>query len=246
MQNIIQKSCPNFRAGRVSGSTTYKPELVVIHIMDGSLSGTDSWFNNPASQVSAHYGIGKTGEVHQYVKEADQAWHAGVVSKPSFKLYKGTAINPNLYTIGIEHEGKPLENDVWPAAMKNASAQLIADICTRWNIPIDRDHIIGHYQIRDTKPNCPAINKGIIDELVAMAQKIAGVATTPAAAAVRLVNDNGTVYMVAGVKDVRVVGIASQEAIDAMFGDTPIEKGSVKDLPKSKLTLGKAAGFIIS
>ena len=44
----------------------YHPEAVVLHIMDGSLIGTDSWFNDAKSQVSAHYGVGRTGEVHQY------------------------------------------------------------------------------------------------------------------------------------------------------------------------------------
>jgi len=233
--NITQKPCPHLRTGR----GTYKPELVVIHIMDGSLAGTDAWFNNPTSQVSAHYGIGKNGEVHQYVKETDQAWHAGVVSNPTFKLYKGANVNPNLYTIGIEHEGEPLKNDVWPDAMKKASAELVAEICKRWNIPVDRDHIIGHYQVRSTKPNCPAINKGVIDEIVAMANAIvnpapAATAATPAAS-VRLVDDNGTVYMVAGTKDVRVVRIADWDTKVALFGDAAIEKGSVKDLPKPKV-----------
>ena len=36
----------------------FKPELIVLHIMDGTLSGTDSWFADPSSQVSSHYGIG--------------------------------------------------------------------------------------------------------------------------------------------------------------------------------------------
>src|SRR5205814_10677286 len=66
----------NFRSGRAPG---FKPEAVVIHIMDGTLTGTDSWFNNPQAQVSAHYGIGRGGEVHQYVDEKDTAFHAGTV-----------------------------------------------------------------------------------------------------------------------------------------------------------------------
>jgi N-acetylmuramoyl-L-alanine amidase len=160
--NIIQKKSPNFWAGRRG----YKPEGVVIHIMDGTLSGTDSWFANPASQVSAHYGVGRTGEVHQYVKEEDAAWHAGRVDLPVWALIKPN-INPNLYTIGIEHEGKP--DDVWTDAMKQASAALIREICQRWQIPIDRAHIVGHFEIFSKKPNCPARDKKIIDELVALA-----------------------------------------------------------------------------
>jgi N-acetylmuramoyl-L-alanine amidase len=160
--NIIQKKSSNFWVGRKS----YRPETIVIHIMDGTLSGTDSWFANPTSQVSAHYGIGKSGEVHQYVQEADAAWHAGRVDTPVWKLIRPD-VNPNLYTIGIEHEGKP--NDVWTEAMKQASAILIREICQRWHIPIDRDHIVGHYEIFAKKPNCPATDKRILDELVNLA-----------------------------------------------------------------------------
>jgi len=163
MMNILQKTTPNHWTGR-SG---YKPELVVIHIMDGSLIGTDSWFASTISQVSAHYGIGTSGEIHQYVQEVDGAWHAGRVLNPTFTLYK-PGVNPNYYTIGIEHEGRA--DTVWSSAMKASSAELIRDICTRWNIPIDRNHIIGHYEVFSGKPNCPAINKGIIDELVTLAR----------------------------------------------------------------------------
>jgi N-acetyl-anhydromuramyl-L-alanine amidase AmpD len=158
----IWKGSPNFWTGRKG----YKPELIVIHIMDGTLPGTDAWFANPASQVSAHYGIGKSGEIHQYVKEEDAAWHAGRVDAPSAKLVKAS-VNPNLYTIGIEHEGKP--EDIWTDAMKQASASLIREICQRWQIPIDRNHIIGHCEIYSKKPNCPSHDKKIINELVALA-----------------------------------------------------------------------------
>lgn len=173
--SIIQKPTPNFTKGRGS----YKPEIIVIHVMDGTLTGTDAWFAQTASQVSSHYGIGKNGEVHQYVKEEDQAWHAGTVVRPDFKLYK-KGVNPNRYTIGIEHEGKPLVDDVWPEAMKKASAKLIAEICERHSIPLDRDHIIGHYQIRASKPNCPALNKGIIDELIELAASLSSNASEEA------------------------------------------------------------------
>lgn len=55
--------------------------------------------------------------------------------------------------------------------MKKTSAALIRDVCQRWNIPIDRDHIIGHYQIDGIRrPNCPAYNKAIIDELISLAR----------------------------------------------------------------------------
>jgi len=47
---------------------------VVIHIMDGTLAGSEAWFNNPASQASAHFGTGKAGALYQWVDTADRAW----------------------------------------------------------------------------------------------------------------------------------------------------------------------------
>lgn len=180
--NIIQKKSPNFWIGRKG----YRPEAVVIHIVDGTLIGTDSWFANTTSQVSAHYGIGKNGEVHQYVQENDAAWHAGRVDAPLWKLIKPT-VNPNLYTVGIEHEGKP--NDVWTDAMKQSSATLIREICQRWQIPIDRDHVVGHFEVFSKKPNCPATNKRILDELVALAGQQTTSSPSPVEEGVRKVEE---------------------------------------------------------
>uniref|UniRef100_UPI0039F50DDE N-acetylmuramoyl-L-alanine amidase n=1 Tax=Streptomyces sp. 039-1 TaxID=2789263 RepID=UPI0039F50DDE len=51
---------------------------VVIHIMDGTLAGTDSWFRNPASQASSHFGTGRNGDLTQWVDTADRAWAQAV------------------------------------------------------------------------------------------------------------------------------------------------------------------------
>jgi N-acetylmuramoyl-L-alanine amidase len=151
-----------------------KPVAIVIHVMDGSLTGTDSWFASEHSEVSAHYGIGKSGEVHQYVDEADTAFHCGIVKNPTWTgLYRAPgrqAINPNLYTIGIEHEGNA--NLDWPEAMYAASAELIAGICMGWGIPIDRQHIIRHSEICSDKA-CPGY-KVDLDRLISMAQTLKG------------------------------------------------------------------------
>jgi hypothetical protein len=72
------------------GMTSYT--FVVLHIMVGTLAGTDTWFHNPASQVSAHFGVGKDGSVYQWVDTADKAWAQA-------------AGNP--VGISIEHEGSP-------------------------------------------------------------------------------------------------------------------------------------------
>jgi N-acetyl-anhydromuramyl-L-alanine amidase AmpD len=156
----------NFRSGRPA---PFRPEAIVIHIMAGSLRGTDLWFASPVSSVSAHYGVGKNGEVHQYVHEEDTAFHAGTVDNPSWagikKTPAGQFINPNFYTIGIEHEGFPDDN--WPAAQQASSVALIAEMAARWHIPLDRQHVIRHHEIRKSKP-CPG-DKAPMDELIRQA-----------------------------------------------------------------------------
>ena len=144
----------NFRSGRPAG---LKPEAIVIHIGEGSIRAIDGWFNDARASVSAHYCVTKAGEVHQYVQEIDTAFHAGIVDRPSWPLIKtgstpGSFINPNFYTIGIEHEG--FADDVWPEAQIATSAALVGEIAGRWQITLDEDHVIRHHQIRFSK-SCP-------------------------------------------------------------------------------------------
>lgn len=137
---------PNKNRGRKG----FRPEAVVIHIMEGSLAWTDAWFKDPASKVSAHYGVGTRGEIHQWVAEMDTAWHAGRRYRATWRLIRPQ--NPNLYTIGIEHEG--YRDSVWSQAMLNSSVSLTAALCNRWHIAPDRDHIIGHREVYARK-TCP-------------------------------------------------------------------------------------------
>jgi N-acetyl-anhydromuramyl-L-alanine amidase AmpD len=159
--------CPdsNFRKGRPYG---FHPEAIVIHIMDGSFTAGESVFQDPGTQKSAHYGISRAGAVHQYVNEKDTAFHAGIVVDPTWRLLK-PGVNPNFYTIGIEHEG--IAVDVWTETQLAASTMLVSQIATRWGIVLDADHVIRHHQIRSTK-TCPG---GLdVGQLLARATAITG------------------------------------------------------------------------
>jgi hypothetical protein len=139
----------NFRKGRHG----FEPRAIVIHIIVGSLESAGLTFRDPRSGVSAHYGVGKSGRVHQFVEEGDTAFHAGTVVEPTWRLIDPN-VNPNLYTVGIEHEGQP--QDIWPAEQYGASAALVREIAGRWQIALDRDHIIMHREIRASK-TCPGV-----------------------------------------------------------------------------------------
>ena len=125
---------------------------IVDHITAGAFPGCLDWLKNPASQASAHYIITKLGRIIQLVKEGDKAWHANPANRPSWTLYDGT--NPNLYTIGIEHEGQ--SGDVFTEAQYQSSLFLHKELTLKYGISIDTDHIIGHYRIDSVnRPNCP-------------------------------------------------------------------------------------------
>lgn len=110
--NIVWKGSPNYGATRFGNNI----EFIVCHWIVGTLASADAVFANPNTDVSAHYAVGN-GEIHQYVKETDTAWHAG----------NQTA---NRKSIGIEHQGGP--NLPITDAVYNTSADLIADICRRY------------------------------------------------------------------------------------------------------------------
>jgi len=137
----------NFRQGRHG----HEPRAIVVHIIVGSLESAVMTFRDPRSSVSAHYGVGKSGQVRQFVEETDTAFHAGTVVRPTWRLID-PQVNPNLYTVGIEHEGQPQQ--VWPGVQYGTSAALIREIADRWRIPLDREHVIMHHEIRASK-TCP-------------------------------------------------------------------------------------------
>jgi len=131
-----------------------KQETVAIvdHIMSGTLVGTDSWFLNPASKASSHYGVGKNGEIHQYVDLDCPAWANGVVNNPDWSLLPSN--NPNKHTISIEHEGE--SGDVMPEAQYQSTLALHRWLIWVTGLPVNRDRIIGHYRIDSVnKANCP-------------------------------------------------------------------------------------------
>lgn len=166
---MIKKLSPNF-----SSREGHKIEMIVVHISSGTLDSMTSWFMQPVSQASSHYGVGKNGEIIQYVPENLKAWHAGKIDNPTAKLVIQKAINPNLYSVGIECEGQDLKNA--PEAQRKALYSLISDICIRNGIPIDREHIVGHYEIATkTRVNDPSPDHSIMDKIVENVKILSGV-----------------------------------------------------------------------
>jgi N-acetylmuramoyl-L-alanine amidase len=123
--------------------TSHDIRKIVIHVAEGSYSGTISWFENCAAQASAHYVVSREGRVAQCVRNEDIAWHAGWW-------------DTNTHSIGIEHAGY-VDNPNWfTGSMYHTSAKLSAWCCKEYEIPIDSKHIIGHDQV----PGCSGSGGG--------------------------------------------------------------------------------------
>lgn len=150
-----------------SSRNNYNIDLVVIHTTVGYYEGTIRYFQDNTRKVSAHYVVKEDGgEVCQMVDETRAAHHAGLVSNPNTKYYRG--YNPNWHSIGIENADKNDPHNHDRTGQYKALAILVRDICKRWNIPIDRDHICGHRELYDKK-TCPGnLN---LDKIVQLAKE---------------------------------------------------------------------------
>ncbi|MFG2841037.1 peptidoglycan-binding protein [Streptomyces zaomyceticus] len=129
----------NYTVGRSAAISA-----VVIHVTQGSYAGSISWFQNPSSNVSAHYVIRSSdGQVTQTVRDKDTAYHAR---------------SGNAYSVGIEHEGY-VDNPAWfTDAMYRSSAALTRHLADKYGIPKDRAHIVGHSEVPDNDHTDPGPN----------------------------------------------------------------------------------------
>lgn len=118
------------QAKNFTASKRDRVSVVVVHTAEcqeraGSALAVATYFAGPnAPKASAHYTV-DADEVVQSVAERDVAWHANDV---------------NGYSIGIEHAGTAAQTpeqwaDSYSIAMLERSAELVAGICLRWEIP---------------------------------------------------------------------------------------------------------------
>jgi len=143
------------------GQIPRKPiDMIVLHHNDGTNFDAvpNIWLTREAS---AHYQIGPT-QIKSCLDESITAWHCGA-----------NGYDNNSHTIGIEHVNSTLAPDylVDPRTEEN-SAQLVVDIATRYNIPIDRQHIVKHKEMPGCQTDCCGGLR--IDWIVARALQIVG------------------------------------------------------------------------
>ncbi len=145
----------------------WKPDMIVLHIAEGSFKGTVSWCCNKNSGVSCHYVTGKNGELAQLVDLDKASWCNGTKTEKGAKydyrrstnrLVRERKTNANYYSISFENEGYSYKDGYGRLTDKQYATLLkvLKELITKYNIPVDREHIVGHYEIAPKeKPNCP-------------------------------------------------------------------------------------------
>ncbi|GAA4562919.1 peptidoglycan recognition family protein [Micromonospora coerulea] len=117
-----------------------KIEYIVIHDTEETYVRTLELVQDPA-YVSWHYTMRSSdGHTAQHVKTKDVAWQAG-------NWYV------NSKSIGIEHEGFARKGTWYTETMYRTSAKLVGHLAKKFDIPLDRQHIIGHDNVPGTIPS---------------------------------------------------------------------------------------------
>lgn len=114
-------------------------EYIVIHDTETSYAGTVRLVQDP-TYLAWNYSLRSSdGHIANHLEPADVGWHAG-------NWYV------NMHSIGLEHEGWAGTAGWFTEAMYQTSAELVAYLADKYDIPLDRAHIIGHDQIPGILP----------------------------------------------------------------------------------------------
>lgn len=134
-------------AGKGNFATSDAPraiDFLILHTTETTAASAEKMFQTPGRGVGAHYLVTSKGEVRQFVRERDIAYHAG-----NWEY--------NTRSIGIELEGwadglasgnGEGRSFAWRTREQGkALAALVQWLCERHHIPKDRAHILGHNQV---------------------------------------------------------------------------------------------------
>lgn len=114
---------------------------IVIHDTEETWEKSLRLVQDP-EYVSWNYTLrASDGHIAQHVRAKDTAWHAG-----------NWYINST--SVGLEHEGFLADPDAWyTEAMYRSSARLVRYLADRYDIPLDRQHVLGHDNVPGTTPS---------------------------------------------------------------------------------------------
>lgn len=150
---------------------------LVLHTMVGDLPGTTAWFNDPAAQASAHFGVSQLGAIHQF----------GPVGK-SWAAWAEAAGNMAWYSVEMADNGNPA--NPLTTEQVTAAAQLLEVLSRFAGFPLQvTDDVNGQGLITHGDggsawgghPDCPGpVRKAQRPAIVELAKQIrSGASSSP-------------------------------------------------------------------
>lgn len=154
----------------------------VIHITGNSrlpsADGEVTWRQtDPDIQNSATFFVNRDGSVVQALGDPlhMDPYANGDVERPDTKNPRIAAVvadrvNANERTlVAIENVGFEPGSPLTAAQVRTCAA-IVRYYHAKAGVPVNRETVIGHYQLNSVdRPNCPAVDKSVIDEIVALA-----------------------------------------------------------------------------
>ncbi|MGW0119724.1 N-acetylmuramoyl-L-alanine amidase [Streptomyces sp. NPDC003327] len=115
-----------------------KVDYIVVHDTEATWDVTLGLVQDP-TYVSWQYSLRSSdGHIAQHLPLKDVGWHAG-----------NWFVNAK--SVGLEHEGFLTAPDSWyTEAMYRTSARLVRYLAQRFDIPLDRQHVLGHDNVPGT------------------------------------------------------------------------------------------------
>lgn len=155
------------------GGVPNHPRGLVLHTPQepaDDYESTPVYFSQPNRQASTHYYADNDGDIFQMVPERFGAIANGLRNKPR-PAWADPNTSLNWQTLSIEIEGYAATiNNTVTLAQTLTVARWIADCARRYRIPVDRQHIIGHYEVADNRSDPGTLD---IEGLVLLAQTLA-------------------------------------------------------------------------
>ncbi|MEP9380812.1 N-acetylmuramoyl-L-alanine amidase [Nocardioides sp. KR10-350] len=120
--------------------TTMKIDYIVLHDTEETYDNTIKLVQDP-TYLGWHYTLRSSdGHAAAHIDPKNVGWHAG-------NWYV------NSHSIGVEQEGFAAEGATWfTEALYQTSSTLVRYLAAKYDIPLDRAHIIGHDQVPGIAP----------------------------------------------------------------------------------------------
>ncbi|HHE36733.1 MAG TPA: N-acetylmuramoyl-L-alanine amidase [Candidatus Woesearchaeota archaeon] len=153
-------------------------KVVLHHTGDDNAAQTINTLK--AKGLSVHYVVDRDGTIYYLVDETKTAFHCGCC-RPSDTSCLNKYSNPpvcleehpvatNLDSIGIEIVNTGEYSDEYTEEQYSAINALVKDVAERWMIPLDDNHIVGHYEVTqgkwDPSPNFDWSRIGLADHVM--------------------------------------------------------------------------------